>query len=283
MKALLFLGSCALLVGCHRGHHDGNGQEPAPPSRAMLAANADSLQKELQRARERFASKKELGCQSVLSEPADLALCSAATAAVAQASTLADATPTAEATHEVAEAALTLDRVLERVRFLGFGDVMRRRVERAHDGALASAAPPSAARPSAAPPSAARPSAAPPSSPQASGASSATAPTRERALTLEQSPLLLEAQSLSLLERQALRTLGAYLEYGKPEARDVALAECRRLADAHPKFPALARELQEASVLESDPARKAALEELVTRVSGPRHAPRAEPQPTGSK
>jgi hypothetical protein len=273
LKALLGLGACALLVGCHRGHHDGNGQEPAPLSSAMLAANADSLQKELQRARERFSSKKELGCQSVLSEPADLALCSAATAAVAQASSIADATATPEATRELAEAALTLERVLERVRFLGFGDVMRRRVEHAHDGAVPSATPPSAARPSAAPPTAAPPS----------GAASTVAPTRERALTLEQSPLMLEAQSLSLLEREALRALGAYLEYGTPAARDVALAECRRLADAHPKFPALAHELQEASVLESDPARKAALEELVTRVSGPRHAPRAEPQPTGSK
>jgi hypothetical protein len=64
------------------------------------------------------------------------------------------------------------------------------------------------------------------------------------------------------LERDVLRNLGAYLEYGPLPVRRTAFDTVKQLGAAHPRWPALDRLRREAYVLESDAELKRGLHEL---------------------
>lgn len=55
------------------------------------------------------------------------------------------------------------------------------------------------------------------------------------------------------MEREAVRQLGAYLEYAELPVRRSAFVTVKRLHEQHPGWPLLAQLLREAALLESDP------------------------------
>ncbi len=55
------------------------------------------------------------------------------------------------------------------------------------------------------------------------------------------------------LEHDAVRDLGAYLEYAELPVRRSAFATVKRLHEQHPQWPLLAQLLRESALLESDP------------------------------
>jgi len=236
------------LSSCRREEH-----APAPSASAAALGNEFAaqgrerhLQEELARARARFQANTGLSdCAKSLQEKADLELCQAARAALAVL-TAEPATSTELALGRLAPAALALARLSQRLRYLSLAELAERRS--AHD---AGAPPPPAASAMSAPatPAFAREGKHPPH-------------IEQRALVLGESPVT-QLMELSIRsERDVLRNIGAYLEYGPLPVRRAAFDNVERLRAVHPDWPLLTHLLQEAAVLESDAVLKGDLRRL---------------------
>ena len=184
-----------------------------------------------------------------MKEKSDLELCQAATGALATLAGPPAATPEL-ALLQLAPGALALVRLSERARYLSLAELTQRRVERERDAGGAPAPAPhvhahkeqGSARPD------------------------------SRALELGDGPV---AQLLALttrLERDLIRNLGAYLEYGPLPVRRAAFSTVKRLQAEHPQWALLDHLLQEAVVLESDADLKRDLRQLAASgAQGGRH------------
>lgn len=250
------------LASCRR-------DERAPaPSASVSAAGGDfaarererHFQEELARANSRWQTKPSLGdCSAALKEKSDSELCQAAENALAQVTGAAAATPEAALTR-LAPAALALARLSERLRYLSMQELAERHI--AGDAGVAPA---------------------PPASGAVTGALTAAAHAHDRehaahaeqrAVQLSEGPVARELELAIRLERDVIRNLGAYLEYGPLPVRRAAFSTSKALQAQHPRWPAHTRLLSEASVLESDAALKAELRELAA-TGVPQRAPAA--------
>jgi hypothetical protein len=204
------------------------------------------LQEELARAQARWHAKPSLGdCAKALSEKADLELCQAAASALEEIAR--EATPTPElALTRLAPGALALVRLSQRLRYLSLAELAQRHV----DGGTQPA----------------------PSSSAASVASAIAASRlhqgkraahgEQHALELGEGPVSqLMGRSIHL-ERDVIRNLGAYLEYGPLPLRRAAFETVKQLFSVHPEWPSLAQLVREAVVLESDADLRRRLREL---------------------
>jgi len=169
------------------------------------------------------------------------------------------ATPEAALTR-LAPAALALARLSERLRYLSMQELAERHI--AGDAGVAPA---------------------PPASGAVTGALTAAAHAHDRehaahaeqrAVQLSEGPVARELELAIRLERDVIRNLGAYLEYGPLPVRRAAFSTSKALQAQHPRWPAHTRLLSEASVLESDAALKAELRELAA-TGVPQRAPAA--------
>ena len=225
------------------------------------------FQEELTRASARWQSKPSLGdCGATLKEKSDLELCQAAATALAQVTGASAPTPEATLTR-LAPAALALARLSERLRYLSMQELAQRRI--ASDAGVTPAPPVSGAV----------------SGPLAAAAHAhqqqPAAHAEQRAVQLSEGPVSRELELAMRLERDVIRNLGAYLEYGSLPVRRAAFGASKDLHAQHPRWPALARLLSEASVLESDAALKRDLRELVA--SGAPQRPTAADQSAETK
>ena len=64
------------------------------------------------------------------------------------------------------------------------------------------------------------------------------------------------------LERDAVRNLGAYLQYAELPVRRSTFETVKRLREQHPQWPLLTALLREATLLESDESLKHELDEF---------------------
>lgn len=208
-------------------------------------AREQHLAEELARARARWQSKPSVGdCAATLKEKADLALCLAAEGALAAISQEPAPTPERALTL-LSPAALALARLTERVRYLSLAELAQRRLE--GDAGAAPARPPASSSPAAiASALAALPRA------RAGQASAHHEHHETHAVQLSDGPLSQLLDSTLRLERDVIRNLGGYLEYGPLPVRRSALASVKALHDEHPRWPALDHLLHDASALESD-------------------------------
>jgi hypothetical protein len=212
------------------------------------------FESELARARTRWQERPELGnCADILKERADTELCHAAASALTAIEQLApDASP-GVVLATLSDAALSLVRLVERARYLSLEDIGKARLE-GDAGTLAK--PLTSARPS--PPAASTPSAGPQKLPRAMKGLM-----RERAaFKITESPSSHLVEVSARLEREVLRNLGAYLEYGPLPVRQTAFDTTKALQAAHPHWPGLSHLVREASVLETDEAQKQKLNAL---------------------
>jgi hypothetical protein len=246
------LGSLGLLVGFALSSCGRRTPAPAQAAASASAASAASsfvadtreqhLKKELGRARERWRSKPDLGnCASVLHEQADLLLCQDAAAALLAIEK--DPNPTPENALPVLSAgALALARLSQRVRYLAIAELSDKHLS--GDAGVLPVAPASS------PP--AHPKPILPHGPHDG----------EHAFQLEDSPTTVLMGSAVHLERDVVRNLGAYLEYGELPVRRSAFNAVKRLRNEHPQWPLLDGVLREAALLESDPELKRQLREF---------------------
>ena len=167
----------------------------------------------------------------------------------------------------LAPAALALVRLSERLRYLSMQELAERRI--GNDAGATPAPPPSGA--------VNRALAAATHAHEQQHAAHA----EQRAVQLSEGPVARELELAMRLERDVLRNLGAYLEYGPLAVRRAAFGTTKDLHAQHPRWPALARLLSEASVLESDAALKAGLLELAA--TGAPQRPPAADQSAGTK
>lgn len=232
-------------------------EERAPaPSASVSAGDGEfatrarerHFQEELERANSRWQTKPSLGdCGAALKEKSDLELCQAAETALAEVTSATTTTPES-ALRRLAPAGLALARLSERLRFLALRELAERRIE--GDAGVAPAPPASGAVTG-------RLTAAvhPPDRKHAGHA-------EQRAVQLKEGPVSRALELATRLERDVIRNLGAYLEYGPLSVRRAAFDTSKALHAQRPRWPALARLLSEASVLESDGALKGELRQL---------------------
>jgi len=230
---------------------------PAPSASASVSALGGDFsaqarerhfQEELARARTRFQATPSLAeCAKALHDKADLELCQAAQSALAALAT-EPATTADLALSRLAPAALALVRLSQRLRYLSLAELAARRVER--DAGAASAAAASAGRASD-----------PPRLP-GEGKAKPSAHGEQRAFALGDGPVsqLMEVSIRS--ERDVLRNIATYLEYGALPDRRAAFDAIKGLRAEHPGWPSLEHLLQEAAVLEMDAALKGELRRL---------------------
>ena len=236
------------LAACRREEH-----APAPSASASSAgsdfttrARERHFEQELARSAARWQLKPSLGdCAKTFQERADRELCQAASNAL-DALAAEPATTPAATLERLAAAALALVRLSERARYLSLSELAERRVS--GDGGAAPA-------PSASSPSAAR------RGPRPLEAH-ASARAEQHALTLKPSLVSQLLETAIHLEREVLRNLGAYLEYGSLPDRRAAFETAKRLRAQHPQWPALDHLLREARVLEPDGDLRRQLSEL---------------------
>jgi hypothetical protein len=250
----LGLGSC---------RHRDPSQTLAPSASASASASADFAEKaravryasELKRAADRWQSKPNLDdCTVVLHQDSDPALCHAAAAALAAIEQLDPSLPTERILPVLADGALSLARLSERARYQSLAEIGEKRVTGSASAAPATSG--SKAAPAKLTPP--KPAAASPSS------SSGLVPQQEQhALELGDSPVGKFLPVVLRLERDALRNLGAYLEYAPLDVRRAALDTVKRLRDTHPQWALLDNLVREAWLLEPDPEQKRLLKELV--------------------
>lgn len=168
--------------------------------------------------------------------------------------------PTPEETRlrNAAELALAAQRATEQLRASGLSELLaeRRALSPSAPSASGSAPPP----PSSAPAATSAPKA-PASAPSAPLDPHAHAHAQEH-----QNPTLDAILAYGRLASLALRTIATYLEHGPPETRRRALAELTRLADARPRWSALAALVKEARLVEADPELERKLEGLESRL-----------------
>ncbi len=226
----LGLGSC---------RHREASQTLAPSASASASAAADFAEKaraahcasELKRAADRWQSKPNLDdCTVVLHQDSDPALCHAASAALAAIEQLDPSLPTERILPVLAEGALSLARLSERARYQSLAEIGEKRVT-----GSASAAP--ATSGSKAAPAKLTPPKPAPASPSSSG----LVPQQEpHALELGESPVGKFLPVALRLEQDALRNLGAYLEYAPLDVRRAAL-RYREAAAGHSSAVGAAR------------------------------------------
>ena len=191
----------------------------------------------------RWQGKPVLGeCAAALDEKADVELCQAASTALDQLGR-AQGARDASALPVLAEGALALTRLSQRVRYLSLGELSARRP--AGDGG--------------APHAPAAGSALVPSLPRGKLAASHDG---QHAFELSDGPVVRLMSTTIHLERDAVRNLGAYLEYAELPVRRTAFETVKRLRNEHPQWPALDRLLREAALLEADPELKRELHEF---------------------
>ena len=246
-----------LLASCRR-----EDRAPAPSASTSALGNDFTvrarerhLQEELTRARARWQAEPHLAdCAKTLKEKPDLELCQAPSRAL---TTIAQEPPGSPelALTQLAPAALELARLSQRVRYLSLVELAQRRIE-----GDAGAAPPASSG----------------SPPAAVAAAQALARARKsphsnhaepRTLELGNGPLSQLMESTVVLERNAIRNLGAYLEYGPAPVRRAAFDTVKQLRAQHPQWPQLDQLVREALVLESDADLKRDLGELAARGS----------------
>lgn len=228
------------LASCR--HED---RSPAPSASASalgqdftLNARERHYQEELTRSRLRFQAKPELGdCAKALKEQADLQLCQAAASALAAITGEPSPAP-ALALQRLEPGALALARLSERARYLSLAELAQRRL----DGDAGARPVPSAAG------AAAAGSALPSHVRKEQHADHH----EQHALELGDGPVSKLLERSLQLERDVIRNLGAYLEYGPLPVRRAAFDALKRLRAVHPDWPALDRLLREAVVLEPD-------------------------------
>jgi len=211
-------------------------------SRYADGARESRFQIELGRARAHWKSKPHLGdCSVALHEKDDLVLCQAADSALE----VLEQDPEAaagSALPALEKSALALARLSKRLRFLSLGELSKKRLA-ADAGAPTPAASPSGPRPFRA--TADRP--------QEHG---------HRTFELGDGPITKLMGTSVRLEREAVRNLGAYLEYAELPVRRSAFDAVKRVHEQHPEWPLLAQLLREAALLESDPDLKSHLSAL---------------------
>lgn len=246
MRSLLALALA--LPSCQRGD-ESSAQAVASVSSAAEASSFASsarlthLDAELKRARERWQAQPELNeCAASLKEKADVQLCQAASSALAQL-TRVQGTRDASDLPVVAEGALALTRLSQRLRYLSLEELSARRP--AGDGGAPHPAIAGSARM--------------PSLPRGKVAASHD---EQRAFELSDGPVARLMSTTIHLERDAVRNLGAYLEYAELPVRRAAFETVKRLRNEHPQWPALDRLLREATLLEADPDLKRELREF---------------------
>ncbi|MET0795002.1 MAG: hypothetical protein ABW061_26015 [Polyangiaceae bacterium] len=229
------------LCGCRRGEPRAT---PTPAASAAASASsyvnharASHFDAELTRARARWQSKVALPeCASAVHEKDDLELCRAAQNALTALEQDPEA-PLERALPELQNSAISLARLSKRLRYLAIGELSKKRLEGDAGGA--------------APPAAAAPGRTPPHDQHELG--------HARTLELGDGPISQLMSESVRLERDVLRNLGAYLEYGELPVRRSAFATVKRLHEQHAQWPLLTHLLQEASLLESDPDLKSQL------------------------
>jgi hypothetical protein len=238
------------LAGCRREQH-------APAPSPSVSATADDFterarqrhfQDELTRASARWQTKPTIAdCAIALKEKADLELCHAAERAL---STLTGepATTGDVALARLAPSALAFARLSERLRYLSLAELAQRHLERDAGVAPSTAASAAVARATAA-------AAHTHEQPLAGHA-------EQRALQLSEGPVAEQLMRAKRLERDVIRNLGAYLEYGPLPVRRAAFDTVKRLHAEHPRWPALGHLLSEATVLEADADLKRDLQQL---------------------
>jgi len=229
---------------------------PAPSASTSASARGNDFsaqarerhfQDELSHARLRSQAEPSLGdCAKALREKADLELCQAAQRALAAIATEPATTP-ALALTALAPAALALVRLSQRLRYLSLAELAERRIE----GDAGVTPGPSAPVGSASDPAR-----------LARSAGKHSTHTEPHAFELGDGPIAQLMERSIRLERNLIRNIGAYLEYGPLPARRAAFDALERLRAEHPGWPALEHLLQEAAVLESDAELKAALRRL---------------------
>jgi hypothetical protein len=245
------LGVGLVLGACRRGEH---APAPAASGSALAAARAFTdearaahFEGEKQRASEHWNAKPELkDCAAILHGEGDAELCRAASSALSAIEQLDPATPAASLLPVLADGSLALARVSERARYQSLVDIGQKHINGD------AGAPPAASVRAPARPTPAKPAQFGPLAPH----------DHQRALELGDSP---SAQFLPValrLERDALRNLGAYLEYAPLDLRRSAFETVKRLNDTHPQWPLLDHLIREAALLESDPDLKQALLQL---------------------
>lgn len=232
---------------------------PAPsPSASTLGRDFSALSRErhfldeLARARARHQTQPRLAnCAGILKEAADLQLCQTAIGALTEIAGEPAATPE-QSIERLAAGALSLARLSERVRYLSLAELAERPLE----GDAGARAAPSASAGTAEVPAA---------------VSHGRKTTRQEPGSGHHEPHGLElrdgpiSQLLAVTlrsQRDAIRELGAYLEYGPLPVRRTAFAAVKRLHAEHPKWPLLDHLLQEAALLEADGALKHDLQQL---------------------
>ena len=163
----------------------------------------------MKRARDRWSGKPELGdCTETLHEKADQALCQAATNALLEIEGQF-AAPPARTLPTLADGALALTRLSERVRYLSLAELSSKKLS--GDAGTAPAA--SAARPSAMP----------------SHGLAGMPHEGQHSLQLSDGPVSQMMGQTVHLERDVIRNLGAYLEYAELPVRRSALEAVKRL------------------------------------------------------
>jgi hypothetical protein len=238
------------LASCRREN-----RAPAPSTSASALGNKFTLnarerhfQEELARARARFETKPDLGnCAKALKEKADLELCQAAASALAALTAEPAQAPELMLTR-LEPSALTLARLSERTRYLSLAELAQRRMD-GDAGALP--APPGSSA-----------TAAGSALPAHLQKGERAAHHEQHTLELGDGPVSKLMERSTQLERDVLRNLGAYLEYGPLPVRRAAFDTIKRLCAVHPEWPALDRLLHEAVVLESDAALQLDLRQL---------------------
>gem|GEM_PF-1049081 len=247
----LGLGACR-----HRDH----APTLAPSASAAAAAGAFAENSraahfvaEQKRASERWQSKPNLDdCTVVLHQDGDAALCHTAAAALTAIEHLDPSLPTERILPVLADGALSLARLSERARYQSLAELGEK-----HVTGSASAAPATSGSASAL---------SKPTPPRPLSSSTCVPQQEQHALELGESPVAKFLPVALRLERDALRNLGAYLEYAPLDARRAALGSVKQLRATHPQWALLDHLIREAALLESDPDQKRALRELV--VSG---------------
>jgi hypothetical protein len=249
------------LISCR---HREPSQTLAPSASASAARDfaektrTEHFAAEQKRAADRWQTKPNLDeCTVVLHQDGDAALCHTAASALSAIEQLDPSLPIERVLPVLADGALALARLSERVRYQSLAELGEKRVT--GDAGSAPAASRSAASASTlAPPKQT------PAKPLPSGA--LALPKEQHALLLTDSPAGKFLPVVLRLERDSLRNLGAYLEYAPLDERRAALVSVKQLRDTHPQWALLDRLIREAALLESEPDQKRALNELA--VSG---------------
>ncbi len=232
-------------------------------------ARETRFRSELSRAQQLWQGSSALGkCAEAMKQDGDRALCADAEKNLARVAALPAGVTAGDALPVLGNAALALARLFDRARYLSLEELGRERLE-GDAGVNAKPAP------------SARPALMPSAAPGASGAARFPFPRgrEQRHLKLADSAAGTLALNVGRLERDLLRELGAYLEYGPLSVRQAAFERVEQLRAQHRDWPALHRLLREASVLETDPELKARLVASTAAAFG-----RQQPaQPAGSK